>query len=104
MRANEVYEAKYTLLGSEFDQYVQEHPSFAAHIPAGALIVFLDKSEPEFSEWSLVRAKEHAQIDDQPNRPVVYVDVGKLAPRRSRLVRPRIARDLGKYRRQPAAV
>ncbi len=103
MRANEVYKAKYTLLGSEFDQYVQEHPAFAAHIPKGALIVFLDKSEPEFSEWSLARARQHAQIDDQSDRPVVYVDVGKLAPRRSRLIRPRIARDPGKYRRQPVA-
>ena len=103
MRTNEVYEAKYTLLGSEFDQYVQEHPTFAAHIPTGALIVFLDKTEPEFSEWSLARVRKHAQIDDQPNRPVVYVDVGKLAPRRSRLIRPRIARDPGKYRRQPVA-
>jgi len=56
--------------------------------------VFLDKSEPEFSEWSLARARQHAQIDDQSDRPVVYVDVGKLAPRRSRLIRPRIARDL----------
>ena len=103
MMANEVYESRYTLLGSEFDQYVQEHPAFATRIPTGALIVFLDKLEPEFSEWSLARARQHAEIDDQPGRPVVYVDVGKLAPRRSRLVRPRIARDPGKYRRQPVA-
>ena len=103
MMANEVYKARYTLLGSEFDQYVQEHPAFAAHIPAGALIVFLDKTEPEFSEWSLAHARQHAQIDDQPDRPVVYVDVGKLAPRRSRLIRPRIARNPAQYRRQPVA-
>ena len=75
----------------------------ADHIPTGALIVFLDKTEPGFSEWSLAHAQEHAQIDSQPDRPVVYVDVGKLAPRRSRLVRPHIARDPGKGKRQPVA-
>ncbi len=30
MKTDEIYEAKYTLLGSEFDQYVLEHPGFAA--------------------------------------------------------------------------
>jgi hypothetical protein len=102
MIANEIYETKYTLLGSEFDQHVQQHPTLAAHTPTGALIVFLDKTEPEFSEWSLAHARQHAQIDDQPDRPVVYVDV-KLAPRRSRQIRPRITRDPGKYKRQPVA-
>ena len=101
MKTDEIYEAKYTLLGSEFDQYVLENSDFAASIPNGALIVFLDKTEPEFSEWSLARARQHGQIDDKPERSVVYVDVGKLAPRRSRLVRPRIMPDPGKYRRQP---
>jgi hypothetical protein len=67
------------------------------------IIVFLDKTEPEFSEWSLARARQHAQIDDRPDRPVVYIDVGKLSPRRSRLVRPRIMRDPGKNKRQPVA-
>jgi len=103
MMKNEIYEARYTLLGSEFDQYVLEHPEFAASIPNGALIVFLDKTEPEFSEWSLARVRQHAQIDDRPERPVVYIDVGKLAPRRSRLVKPRVTRDPSKYTRQPVA-
>ena len=103
MMTDELFEARYTLLGSEFDQYVLEHPEFVANIPSDALIVFLDKTEPEFSEWSLAHARRHAKIDDRPDRPVVYVDVGKLAPRRSRLVRPRIAQDPGRYRRQPVA-
>lgn len=103
MTANELYEAKYTLLGSEFDQYVLEHPDFAARIPSGALIVLLDEQEPEFSEWSLARARQYLQIDDQPDRPVVYVDVGRLSPRRSRLIRPRIMQAPRAYQRHPVA-
>jgi hypothetical protein len=84
MIAAEIFDSRYTLLGSEFDQYLLEHPDFAASIPNGALIVLVDENEPGFSEWSLARAQKYATIDDMPDRPIVYVDVGKLAPRRSR--------------------
>ena len=100
---DELYEARYTLLGSEFDQYVLEHPKFAENIPSGALIVLLDETDPAFSEWSLARARQHAQIDDWRERPVLYVDVGKLAPKRSRLVNPRIMSDPRRYQREPVA-
>jgi hypothetical protein len=97
MITNELYEAKYTLLGSEFDQYVLEHPDFATSIPNGALIIFLDETEPGFSKWSVTHAQQYLQIDDEANRPVVYVEVGQLMPRRSRMVRPRIVQDTRKY-------
>ncbi len=87
---NELFTAKYDDLLTEFNRYVIEHPQFLEDIPNEALVVFVDHSDPEFSRFNLVRISEYRKHDDQPNRPVVYVDVGKLAPVHSRLVNPRV--------------
>lgn len=87
---NELFAIKYDELLDEFNRYVMEHPEFLANIPNEALIVFVDSNDVEFSQYNLGRVAEYRQHDDLPNRPVVYLDVGELAPIHSRLINPRI--------------
>ena len=87
---NSLYELKYDELLAEFDRYVVEHPDFMFQIPDGALVVLVDGNDPEFSRHSLEIARRYRLHDDVPDRPAVYVDVGELAPVRSRITRPRV--------------
>ena len=87
---NELFAIKYDELLTEFNRYVMTHPRFLADIPDEALIVLVDPNDPEFSRYNLERMRAYRRNDDKPDRPVIYVDVGKLAPVRSRLVRPRV--------------
>ena len=87
---NELFAIKYDELLTEFNRYVMTHPKFLAGIPDEALIVLVDPDDPEFSRYNLERVRAYRRNDDKPDRPVVYVDVGELAPMRSRLVRPRM--------------
>lgn len=87
---NELFAIKYDELLTEFNRYVMTHPRFLADIPDEALIVLVDPNDPEFSRYNVERVRAYRRNDDKPDRPVVYVDVGKLAPVRSRLVRPRV--------------
>ncbi len=87
---NSLFEEKYGELFTEFNRYVVEHPEFAKRIPREALIVLLDKNDTEFNHEHLRRVRKYLQHDDQPTRPVVYVQVGRLAPVRSRLRNPRL--------------
>lgn len=87
---NSLFEEKYDELFTEFARYVVEHPEFAKRIPQDALVVLLDKSDPRFNRENLRRAKHYLKNDDKPKRPVVYVQVGRLAPVKSRLRNPRL--------------
>jgi len=87
---NEIFRVKYEELLTEFNRYIMTHPKFLAGIPDEALIVLLDPRDPEFNRCSLERLQSYRRNDDKPERPVVYVDVGELAPLRSRLVKPRV--------------
>ncbi len=87
---NELFAIKYDELLTEFNRYVMTHPKFLADIPDEALIVLFDPNDPEFNRYNLERVRTYRRNDDKPDRPVVYVDVGKLAPVRSRLIRPRV--------------
>ncbi|MDI6770560.1 MAG: hypothetical protein QMD04_12920 [Anaerolineales bacterium] len=87
---NELFTIKYDELLTEFNRYVMTHPKFLAGIPDEALIILVDPNDPEFSRYNLERVRAYRRNDDKPDRPVVYVDVGALAPVRSRLVRPRV--------------
>ncbi|MBL7065467.1 MAG: hypothetical protein ISS49_14840 [Anaerolineae bacterium] len=83
-----LYELKYEELLAEFDRYVVEHPDFMFQITDGALVVLVDSNDPEFSRRSLEIARRYRLHDDVPDRPAVYVDVGELAPVKSRIIRP----------------
>lgn len=87
---NSLFEEKYDELFTEFSRYVIEHPEFARRIPKDALVVLLDKGDLTFNRENLRRMKQYLKHDDQANRPVVYVQVGRLAPAKSRLRNPRL--------------
>ncbi|MBI2976761.1 MAG: hypothetical protein HYY33_07400, partial [Chloroflexi bacterium] len=72
---NRLFEEKYDELFTEFNRYVVEHPAFSKRIPADALVVLLDKNDPVFNRENLRRVKKYLKHDDQPHRPVVYVQV-----------------------------
>ena len=90
------YRAKFNELFMEFTRYLIEHPDFAEHIPEGAQVVLLDRNDPRYSQQAIEFAKRARQTDDLPDRPVIYIEVGELAPIRSRL------RKLQVFRTPPA--
>ncbi len=78
---NEFYRAKFNELFSEFTRYLITHPDFGEDIPKGAEVILLDRADPGYSRYVLEKA---------PKDGVVFIDVGKLAPIRSRLRKPKI--------------
>ena len=82
---NSLFEEKYDELFTEFNYYVAEHPEFSERIPHDALVVLLDKNDPTFNQENLRRVRSYLQQDDVPARAVVYIQVGRLAPVRSRV-------------------
>lgn len=87
---NELFVIKYDMLLTEFNNYVMTHPEFAANIPDEALIILIDLNDPEFSYYNVKRVQAYRRNDDNPDRPTVYVEIGELAPLRSRLIQPRV--------------
>ena len=94
---NSLFEEKYDELFTEFNRYIVEHPEFAKRIPHDALVVLLDKSDPEFNRENLRRVATYDKHDDHTNRAVVYVQVGRLAPVKSRLRNPRVMERLPEH-------
>lgn len=84
---NEVLEKKHSILVTEFDRYVMEHPEFAASIPANAQVVLQVQHDEEYNEWS----KDLAQRQREMGQEVVFVKIKAIKPAKSRLVEPRIA-------------
>ena len=78
---NEFYLAKFNELFMEFTRYLITHPDFGEDIPRGAEVILLDRLDPGYTNYILEKA---------PKEDVVFVDVGKLAPIRSRLRKPKI--------------
>lgn len=97
---DEITERNITL-SFEFSLYVMEHPSFARQIPKGAQVVLLPKDDPELCKVNREAAEKAKMIDDEPNRPLAYVEIERLRPIRSRLVGPRLVR-LPHLETQPA--
>ena len=86
---NELFAAKYDELLTEFNRYVLEYPEFLGRLQSNALIVLLDRRDPRYCAYALEKVGQYQPNDDLPDRPVVYVDVGKLAPAHSRILRPK---------------
>jgi hypothetical protein len=70
----------------EFEQYILEHPRFAERIPYGAQVVLLPTYDKELREYNL----RNSQINPEPGRPVVHIEIDRLRPRRSQIVKPRL--------------
>lgn len=73
-------------LSKEFDLHLLEHPEVAEQIPENALIVLLPEEDQELCGINM----ELAMVRREPNQPIVYVRVEKVAPPRSRLINPRV--------------
>ena len=84
------YWAKLGELTMEFTRYLIQHPEFAERIPDGAQVVLLDRQDPAYSQQAMAYAQSARATDDMPDRPLVYVEVGELAPVRSRLQKVRV--------------
>ena len=80
----DVLERKHTLLVTEFDRYIMEHPKFSVKIPRNSQIVLQVEGDEKYNRWS----KELAERQREPGQPVVYVTVKGLKPAKSRLLRP----------------
>lgn len=87
---SEFYRAKLSELTMEFTRYRIQHPEFSEQIPDGAQVVLLDRQDPVYSQQAMEYAQRARATDDVTNRPVVYVEVGALAPVRSRLQKVRV--------------
>ena len=77
---------KNATLGEEFTRYVLEHPEFGEQIPKGAHIIFLPKDDPELCEEN----RRIAQLRVREGEAMVYVEIERLLPQKSRLMNPRI--------------
>lgn len=84
-KKNELW-LKSLVLGQEFDRYVLEHPSFAERIPHGAEVVLLPNYDQELREYNLRNSK----VNTEPGRPIVHIEIGRLRPRHSQIVRPKM--------------
>jgi len=84
------YQAKFNELFMEFTRYLIEHPEFAERIPEGAQVVLLDRQDPLYSQQASELAKRARETDDEPDRPVVFLEVTEMAPVQSRLRKVRV--------------
>jgi len=82
--------AKNITLSFEFSLYVMEHPEFAEQIPRDARVVLLPKDDPELCRINREAAERTKAVEDEPRRPVVFIEIEHLLPARSRLVGPRV--------------
>ncbi|MBV6394585.1 MAG: hypothetical protein HFACDABA_00151 [Anaerolineales bacterium] len=87
---NSMYQLKHNDLFVEFTRYLTAHPKFSEDIPEGAEVVLLDTRDAGYTRFMLKTAPK-------TDRNVVFVDVGELAPIRSRVRKPRVvSRDAAK--------
>ena len=80
---NDLYRVKHNELFIEFTRYLTVHPKFSEDIPEGAEVVLLDTRDAGFTRFMLKTAPK-------TDRNIVFVDVGELAPIRSRVRSPKI--------------
>jgi len=81
---------KNLILSFEFSLYVTQHPQFARQMPPNSRVVLLPGDDPELARINREAVEQARQSDDEPNRPIVYVEFDRLLPARSRLVKPRL--------------
>lgn len=78
---SEFYRAKFNELFTEFTCYLITHPDFGEDVLKGAEVIRLDHQDRGYTNYMLKKA---------PKNNVVFIDVGKLAPFRTRLRKPKI--------------
>ncbi len=88
MTYDEIFEKNLTL-STEFSLYLLEQPEFADTLPDKAHVVLLPKDDPELCKANLEAASLYDQRDGD-GRPLIYVEIERLTPVRSRLVNPKM--------------
>ena len=73
-------------LGVEFDKYMIDHPEIIDKIPDRSSTVFLPEYDRGLYEANLKLARKRIAEGEK----VVFVRIKKLAPAKSRIIRPRI--------------
>lgn len=73
-------------LGVEFDKYLVEHPEILDKIPRKSTMFFLPEYDRALYSANLKLAKKSIFNGEK----VVFVRIKKLAPLKSRIIRPRI--------------
>lgn len=76
-----ILEARNSVMGTEFDRYVEEHPWFGEKVPDNAQVILLLEGDEEFNNWSTRIGREQAER----GQPLVYVMIKKLGPAHSRI-------------------
>ncbi len=76
-----VFEYKNAQLVTEFDRYIIENPDFSESIPDGALVAMQVADDDIFNEWSRELARRQAENGQE----IVYVNIKKLRPVKSRI-------------------
>ncbi len=73
-------------LSTEFGLYLLEHPEVAEQIPENTMVILLPEEDPDLCGRNL----ELAKARKESGQPVVHVWIEKVAPPRSRLIKPRV--------------
>ncbi len=73
-------------LGIEFDKYLVDHPEILNRIPNKSTIVLLPEYDRELYQANLKLAEKRIAAGEK----IVFVRIKKLAPSKSRIIRPRI--------------
>lgn len=73
-------------LSSEFGKYMLDHPELAAKIQPEAVIIFIDESDPELTQYNLYFATQA----EKEGRPIIRVRIKGLAPETTRLLEPKL--------------
>lgn len=73
-------------LGVEFDKYMVEHPEIIDKIPNRSTVVLLPEYDLELYDANLKLAQKNMAKGEK----IVFVRIKKLAPSKSRIIRPRI--------------
>ena len=95
---DQFYQAKFKELFIEFTRYMVEHPEFAVNIPEDAQVVLLDYQDPRYSLQAIKFAQGAKEIDDLPDRPMIYIEVREMAPVQSRLRKLKVLESPPEYR------
>ena len=75
-----------SILSSEFDKYLMEHPEVSQKIPKNALLVFQLEGSNEFNEWSKKLSRKYQEKE----QPLLFVYIKGLKPSLSRLIEPKL--------------
>lgn len=64
---------------------IYRHPNFASQIPPNSRVVLLPGDDPELARINRESVERAMHLDDEPNRPLVFIVFDRLLPAQSRL-------------------